>query len=296
MLAFVVAPQIQGSSDLQRSLTLTTLAFVVVGMALYLFLFKTAREVVQRDVAHVSLRQSLGTLKRNRPLLMLCLSALAFLTAMFSLQTVQAFYARDVLGNANYFIVLTLVSTGAMFVVAPFIPKTVRVFGKKKAYIGAGALSILGAVGISLAPPSLPLVAIAFFTVYGVGLAAVNILMFALEADTVEYGEWRTGVRTEGTTYAAFSFTRKLGQAVGGAVAAYAIGLGGYVAGADVQSEGAINAIRYAAGFVPAVFILIAITIMAKYPLTESRFQAMVSEVAERRTAAGTGARQDTEA
>jgi glucuronide carrier protein len=49
--------------------------------------------------------------------------------------------------------------------------------------------------------------------------------MWALEADTVEYGEWKTGIRTEGTTYALFSFTRKMGQAIGGAAGAYALGL-----------------------------------------------------------------------
>ena len=65
-------------------------------------------------------------------------------------------------------------------------------------------------------------------------------------------------MRTEGTTYALFSFTRKLGQAVGGAVAAYTIGLGGYVGSAVVQTEGAVDAIKFAAGFVPAAFILIA--------------------------------------
>ena len=79
-----------------------------------------------RDVAHVTLKQSLGTLKGNRPLLMLCLSALSFLVGMFTLQTVQAYYARDVLGDANYFIILTVVSTGVMFVVAGFIPRIVR--------------------------------------------------------------------------------------------------------------------------------------------------------------------------
>src|SRR3954464_7089102 len=49
MLAFVVAPQIKGSGDLQRSLTITTLAFVVLGAALYVFTFLTAREQVQRQ-------------------------------------------------------------------------------------------------------------------------------------------------------------------------------------------------------------------------------------------------------
>ena len=156
MLAFVVAPQIQqfkGHPErFQHSLLITTLGFAVVGFALYMFLFRTSRERVERDVAHVSMRQSLQTLKGNKPLLMLCLSSLAFLTGMFSLQTVQAFYARDVLGDANYIIILTVLSTGAIFVVAPVIPRIVRTIGKKKGFIGFGAIGVLAGIGISLAP------------------------------------------------------------------------------------------------------------------------------------------------
>ena len=57
-------------------------------------------------------------------------------------------------------------------------------------------------------------------------MALLNTMTWALEADTVEYGEFKTGIRTEGATYAAFSFTRKVGQAVGAAIASYAPGLG----------------------------------------------------------------------
>ncbi len=85
----------------QRSLAITVGIFAVVGLALYLFLFVTSRETVQRDVAHVSGKQSVATLKGNKPLIMLCVASLAFLTALFSLQTVNVYYARDVLGNAN---------------------------------------------------------------------------------------------------------------------------------------------------------------------------------------------------
>ena len=104
-------------------------------------------------------------------------------------------------------------------------------------------------MGISLSPPSITWLPIVFFALMGVSTAGVNTLMWALEAETVEYGEWRTGVRTEGITYALFSFTRKLGQAVGGALAAFVIGLGGYVGGVATQSQSAINAIRFASGF-----------------------------------------------
>jgi glucuronide carrier protein len=284
MLAFVVAPQIKGSDNLQHSLTLTTLVFVVVGAALYLFTFWTAREQVQRDVPQVSLRQSFATLKTNRPLIMLCLSSLLFLTGMIAVSTVGAFYARDVLGDANMFIWMTLLQTVGTFAVALFVPAIVRTLGKKRGYLILGLVAIVAGVGITLAPGSVPAVALFFFFVLGIGVGGVNTLMWALEADTVEYGEWKTGVRTEGTTYALFSFTRKMGQALGGAAAAYTIGLGGYVAGKGVvQTESAKTAIKVAAGVLPAGLILLALVLMFFYPLTERVFRDVVAEVAARR-------------
>ncbi|HEY6747871.1 MAG TPA: glucuronide transporter [Mycobacteriales bacterium] len=293
MLAFVVAPQIKGSGNLQRSLTITTLAFVVVGAALYLFTFLTAKEQVQRDVPIVSLRQSFATLRTNRPLIMLCGSGLLFLTGMIAASTVGAFYARDVLGNANMFIWMTLLQTVGTFAVALFVPRIVRTLGKKKGYLLLGLVAIVAGAGITLSPGSTPAFALFFFFLVGIGIGGVNTLMWALEADTVEYGEWKTGVRTEGTTYALFSFTRKMGQALGGAAAAYTIGLGGYISGKGVvQTDSAVTSIKVAAGVVPAAFILLAIGVMFFYPLTEKVFRTIVSEVAERRIQSITSSRE----
>ena len=49
LIAVVVSPQISGSGDLQRSLTITTIVFAVVGLALYLWCFATTRETVERS-------------------------------------------------------------------------------------------------------------------------------------------------------------------------------------------------------------------------------------------------------
>jgi len=146
-------------------------------------------------------------------------------------------------------------------------------------------VAIVAGAGITLAPAAVPAVALVFFFLLGIGVGGVNTLMWALEADTVEYGEWQTGIRIEGTTYALFSFTRKMGQAIGGAAAAYTIGLGGYIADAGAQPDSALTAIRIAAGVVPAVVIGIALAIMVAYPLTESKFRDLVREVAQRRLA-----------
>jgi glucuronide carrier protein len=285
LLAFVVSPQIQTSDDLQRSLTMTTLAFVVVGFGLYLFTFLTAKETVERDIAVVGLRESLETLRQNRPLIVLCLSAITFLVGMFALQTIGIYYARDVLGNASLFIVITAAQIGLMFVAAPFVPKLAKTYGKRRMYIIGGLVGTVGAVGVFLAPATIPAISIGFFVVIGAALALVNTLMWALEADTIEYGEWKTGVRTEGTTYAVFSFTRKVGQAIGGAAAAYTIALFGYVSGAEVQPDTAILGIRAAAGIVPAVMFIGAVALMLKYDLTEDRHAELVAEIHERRAA-----------
>jgi len=109
VIALVVSPQISGAGDLQRSLTVTTVVFAVIGLVFYLWCFATVRENMQRDIGRTSLRETVRMMRRNRPLVLLCTSSLLVLTGMFSLQTVGVYYARDVLGNADLYIVLTLV-------------------------------------------------------------------------------------------------------------------------------------------------------------------------------------------
>jgi glucuronide carrier protein len=284
-IAAIVSPQIASSTDLQRSLTITTVVFAVVGFALYMWCFATAREVVQRDEEPVSVRRTVEMVRHNRPLVVLCGSSLMFLAGMFSLQTVGVFYARDVLDNTDLYIVLTVAQTVGMIAAAAAIPKAVESVGKKRSYIMAGIVGVIGGIGVAVAPDSTAAIGIGCFGVLGFGFGMLNTLIFAMQADTVDYGEWQSGVRAEGGSYSLLSFTRKAGQGIGGAVAAYTIGLGGYVSGATSQSDGAITSIKIAAGAVPAACILVAIAVMAAYPLTEGRFRELVRELAARRAA-----------
>jgi glucuronide carrier protein len=283
LLAVVVSPQIEGSDDLQRSLTITTIVLAVIGTGLYLFTFLTSRERVSHTTHTPTLRQTFANAKQNKALLVLCGSSVIFLTGWFSLQTVTVYYARDVLGSASYYIVLTVVQTAGVFAAALLVPRLVSALGKKRVYQALGAIAVLAGLAVAFAPSSTPAIAIVAFAFFGIGLGGVNTMSFAMQSDTVEYGEWQTGSRSEGATYSIFSFTRKVGQAIGAAAASYTIGLCGYVSGSASQPNGAIDAIRAAAGIVPAVFILGAIAVMNAYPLTEEKFREIVREVAERR-------------
>jgi len=284
-LGIFVAPMLTSDRDLQQVFTTVTLIFVVIGCVLYFFTFLTAKERVQRDVPHVSMRQSFANLKGNRPLLMLCLSTLLLLTGMMTSQTASIYFMRDVFQSLHLYPIVAASQLVLMLLVAPFVPKVVRRFGKRNAYIAGG---LIGAVGSSIAFVA-PTVWIALAgNILGMfGILFVSIVIWALEADTVEYGEWKTGVRTEGTTYAVFSFTRKVGQALGGALGAYALAVGGYVAAAEVQTVSAEWGIRAAAGLIPGLLTLGAALIMLAYPLTDDVHARMVAEIRSRREATG---------
>ncbi|NQX28225.1 glucuronide transporter [Microbacteriaceae bacterium VKM Ac-2854] len=286
-LGVFIAPLIVPGADLQAIFTTMTLSFVVVGTALYFFTVFTAKEKVQRDVAHVTTKQSIETLRSNKPLLLLCVSSFLFLTGMLALSTVQLYYLRDVLGSIQLYSWMAIIQLVLTFGLAGFIPKIVRRFGKRNAYMGGAGFMIVGGLAILIAPAGAVAVGFGGLVVAYIGIMLVNMLVWALEADTVEYGEWKTGVRTEGITYALFSFTRKTGQAVGGALAAYALAWGGYVAGAEVQSGAAEFGIRAATGLIPAVCALLAIVVMIFYPLTDAKHAEIVAAIAERRAVAG---------
>ncbi len=293
MLSFVVAPQIKkyaGDPDsLQRSLFVILAIFVVVGMALYLFTVATVKEQVHRDVAAPSLRESFRTLRKNRPLIWLCLGSLAFLTGMTVLGTLGAYFALYVLGDAQYIAWNSVAQTVGTFAIATLIPKIVRTIGKRNGYLMLGLVGVVGGATLAFMPPDVPVLSLVGFLLMGIGVGGVNTLMWALEADTVEYGEWKTGIRTEGTTYALFSFTRKMGQALGGAAGAYALGLAAFnsqwATEGTPQTADTVQAIQYWTGGLTAGFILLSLAIMAFYPLTDALFKRIVGEIAARRAA-----------
>ena len=134
--------------------------------------------------------------------------------------------------------------------------------------------------------------ALIFLGIKGIGATLINTVMFGLEADTVEYGEWKSGQRSEGATYAVFSFTRKITQSIGGALGAAALAFGGYISASAAlpnpdQPDSAITAIRVTIGLLPALAAAVAMLIFWKYPLTDQRFREIRNETELRKAKQG---------
>lgn len=285
-LSAVIAPQFQDTAadGVRLKFTLTCVGLGVLAIILYLICFANTREVVPRSENKVSLRTTLGMIKRNKPLLTLCLGAFFLLSAMFTMNAVGMYYARYVLGNAGWFTFLMLAQTVGTILIASFVPQITARFGKRNGYIAAGLVAIAGYLLIFFMPGGSLLLGIIAWFLLGVGTGGTNSLMFSMQADTVDYGEWVSNTRAEGGSYSILSFIRKCGQGLGGWVGGAVVAAFGYVAKADTQSAEALQGIRIATGAVPAILAALALVVMFFYRLDADRHAQIVVELNKRRT------------
>lgn len=290
-LGIFIAPQLTNDADIQGILTALTLSFAVLGTLLYAFTALATREHIPQSAPKLSLREAAAVLRGNGPLLILCLSSLLFMTSNVALNTAKIFYLREVFHRLDLFAVVAAAQVVITLVLAATVPRMVARWGKRAIYISGGLAGAAGGVVVFVAPENLVGLALAGMFLNLFGSAAMSIVMWALVADTVEYGEWKSGHRTDGINYSLLASTRKFGMACGGGLAAFALAWGGYTSGAPEQSTTAELGIRAAAGLVPAIILLLAVGAMAWYRLTDKTHADLVAQIQERSVEPETPAR-----
>lgn len=288
-LSIVLAPLIRTATNLQQTFLVTAMVFLVIGVVFFLVTFVTSEEVVEREVAKVTMKETLVTIRTNSPLIRLCGSSLLYLTGLNVVSAMSIYIAGDMLGRFTtagwVSTVVIIITSGAVLYMGPFGPMITRRMGKRNGFVAFSLAAALGLGVFFLGVTVLDSFAVAMLGLFicGAGMAVLNTMTWAMEADTVEYGELKTGVRTEGATYAAFSFTRKVGQGIGMALASSILAISGYQASVDIQpseviSGMSLNFVLFAGGC-----LLLSGLIMVSYPLTEAKFQEVLSEIKDLR-------------
>jgi Na+/melibiose symporter-like transporter len=121
------------------------------------------------------------------------------------------------------------------------------------------------------------------WTVGFVFSGAAMTLPFSMLADTVDYGEWKKGVRAAGLlTAIGGAFCFKVGAGLGGAVPMWLLHAGGYIEGKE-QTPAAIAALDGGIVGVPAVCFALALLPALFYGRFERLEPQIQAELAERR-------------
>lgn len=254
------------------------LAAVILGilsLACYIACYNLSTErikVPENTEEKTKLSKTLIGLVKNKPLLWILIASLVFMACYLLISAVNVYLFKDYFGSATALSLVGLIQTVTVFIAMPLVKPLVARFGKKE-ITSAGLLLSAAVYGLLYFIPGLGVYQfIGIMAVAQFGYAFFNLMIWAFVTDVIDYHEYLTGLREDGTVYSVYSFARKVGQAIAGGLGGFAISAVGYNSNLDVQTPVALHGIHTLATLLPAViFFLIFLVLVFLYPLNKKR-------------------------
>ncbi|WP_084676958.1 MFS transporter [Massilia niastensis] len=275
-----------GAGDDGRGWQLTMLAWGAAASLMFVVTFLNTRErVAPMPGQRSDVGRDIRDLMANRPWMVLFVLALVIMVTITLRTATAAYYFKYVVGRPELMASFVPTYMVAAAIGAACTPILTRFVDKKTLMI---VLMSATAV-LSSAFYFIPVERIDLMFVLQAGMGLVlgpkSPLAFSMYADTADYNEWRTGRRATAMTFAAATFSQKLGTAVAVAVIGSVFTSLGYVPNA-AQSTGSQAGIVWLMSFVPAAFALLAVLVMCFYNLDGKQLSRIEADLAARKASA----------
>jgi len=189
-------------------------------------------------------------------------------------------------GSPGAFAINQFIQMGVTLVLFVFIPKLVAKFNKRNLVVATAAFSLVASTLLTFFTIGNVFVFAALYNIATIGSMVFVMLVWALVTDCIDYTEYKSGKKYEGTLYSLYSFIRKVGMGVGAAFGSYSLGWVGFVSGAKSQTqEVAAGILKMYTGLPIAAFILILIGVGLIFHLNTDRTNEMHKTLKEQRAA-----------
>lgn len=269
-----------GGGDEQKGFSLTLAFFGVIAVILFILAFRNMREVNVEKLQSIPVKDSLKTIRGNWPWILVVTANLIFWVALTVRLSTVVYYCQYYLGDKD----MTALINGLMLIQVIgmlAIPLLVKKFAKYGTMIFGFLLVGLGHIAIFFIGGNIQLLMI-LWAVASIGQGIACSMPFAMLSDTVDFGEWKTGIRASGfLTAIGSAFCIKAGSGIGGFIPAAVMDLFGYIPNA-VQSETALFGIQVVFTWLPALIFLCGIIPMLFYRKYERNEEKILQELAER--------------
>ncbi|WP_455675506.1 MFS transporter [Pradoshia sp.] len=267
---------------------LVAIIFGILAIACYMACYNLTIERVtlaeKENQPKVKTSETLRGIFKNKPLLWFLVASLTFMVTVMFIGAVNVYLFKDYFKNTGGLSIVGFVQSGAVLVVAPFILKLVKKYGKKEV-ASIGVLIAAIAYGVLYILPNLSMMAfIGILAIANLGFSALNLVIWAFVTDVIDYHEYLTGLREDGTIYSIYSMARKIGQAVAGGIGGAAIAAVGYNSELKAQTADTLSGIHMLGTLIPAILLAIVFAVIAfLYPLNKKRTAQLATDLAEKR-------------
>ncbi|MFD1772849.1 MFS transporter [Paenibacillus rhizophilus] len=279
LINYFTLPLVKSFGGGQKGWIFAFILFGLLGTFFFLVTFFSTKETVTPSVVQkpIPFRRAFGALMRNKYWKLILGFAVVYFINNAMGSGMNIYYARYVLKDADLVGLLGLSLLAPSLLGYALLSPVVKRIGKRNSSIIGSLLLILGSLVIAYGPESLTIVCLGL-VIKALGHAAILGTFFAMLADTIEYGEWKTGMRTEGLVYSAGSFGTKAGGGFGAALIGWGLAMGGYVGGQATISASALSSIHFMFIYAPIILAVLQIVLLAFYNL-DKLFPGIVKEL-----------------
>ncbi len=221
---------------------------------------------------------------RNKALLGCMLASFIGIVGAGMVNGLNTYLFRDYFGNVKIQAIsgtLSVLWSLIAFVGIKFVAKK---FGKKEWIMYSALFSVFVFGILFFFPIKDPMTFIIINGICYLGVCGFQVLVWALVNDAIDYQELKFGQRNEGIVYSAYTFFRKLANAVSGSMGSFALAIAGFKVDEAVQSEAfAGNLWKTYTGLYVVSYLLAVLVLKFVYPLTKKKTAEMLEELAKRR-------------
>lgn len=235
------------------------------------------------DAAAPSLRQKVRAALANGPMLILLMAIMVTSFSSTVLQKGLIYYFKYVVGDAQ----LGGIAIGFTAVVAglsvPLWGMVAKKYSKRTAWLLGFVPGFVGLVLWQFMVDSGAVAGLFFALAFmAIGMGSGVMCFWAMVPDTVEFAEWRTGIRSESLIFGLVIFGQKVALGGGAGLLGLYLARIGYVADA-VQPAHTLAQLKAMVFYPPLVGMLLTAILIFLYPLSPARHQKMVAEIAARK-------------
>jgi melibiose permease/lactose/raffinose/galactose permease len=266
-----------------------TLYAAIIAAIMVLFLLITLFGVREnrslfRTESTTTLRGLFRAIFKNDQLLFVAIAMMLFMTGYTITINFGAYFFKYAYGDENMYSVFAAVLGLSQIGALTVFPLFSKRFSRKKLYTAATILVVAGDMLFFFSPMHMIPLAIAGMLIF-VGEAFIQLLMMMFLADTIEYGQWKFGKRSQSITFSVQPLINKTGGAVASGVVGVTLilsGINSAASPADV-SPGGIVLMKIVMLLLPLGIIVLGYFIyLKKYSLDEKTYAGILADLRRR--------------
>ncbi|AUM87337.1 MFS transporter [Clostridium botulinum] len=285
-VSVLVLPLVSLFGGEQGAWIITFAIFGIVATFMFFITFKTTKERVtavnEEKSQNISFKDGMKALIQNKYWIIIVLLLVVLFMNMGIMGGSMIYYAQYILNDKKLVGGLSIAQNiPTLIVMLTIAMPLIKKYGKRNTAILGSIIFILGSLFALIDLTSVKLIYISII-VKGTGNALISATVFALLADTIEYGEWKTNVRTEGLVYSAGNFGLKIGIGLGTAIVGWLLAFSNYNGSSKIQTNTAINAINILFIWSPMILSGVQIILLKFYKL-DKIYPNIISDLENRK-------------